>query len=115
MKDSGVIVKRGAVTKRPPRPAASRLGDMPLPPAKDGRSPLLRRIHTYRRAGVLVGLLEFLRRRSDCSTCDRRRILPTHPGLYGCSLCSACSGGPERMLITQSKCAKGAWQSRKLP
>lgn len=109
MTDVGIIVKRGAVTKRPPRPVASRLGEIPLPPAKGGRSPLLRRVNTYRRAGMLVGIVEFLRRRSKCSACDQRRTLPTHPGLYGCRLCSTCTGGPERMLTVNSKCAKKEW------
>jgi len=74
-----------------------------------GVSPLLRRPRSYRRTGYLVGLLEFFRRRTACAKCDRRRTLPTHPGLYGCGSCSSCTGGPERMVQTTSTCPKKLW------
>lgn len=82
---------------------------LPLPPPKAGLSPLLRRLRSYRKAGYLVGFLDFMRRRAACSKCDRRRTLPTHPGLYGCGSCSTCTGGPERMLTTQSICPSNRW------
>jgi hypothetical protein len=72
---------------------------------------ILRRIRSYRRAGFLIGLLQFLQRRDACRHCDRARTLPTHPGLYGCGSCSTCTGGPERILQPHSTCPRNLWPS----
>ncbi len=86
-------------------------GDAPAAKPK-GLEPtwsLLRRVRSYRQAGYLIGLLEFLRRRAACSTCERRTTRATHRGLYGCGACSVCAGGPERMLVTASVCPLKKW------
>ena len=73
------------------------------------RVPLLRRVRIYRRAGVLVPASEFLGRRTACGGCERARPSTEHSGLYGCGLCSACSGGPDRMLTAGTTCPRKLW------
>jgi hypothetical protein len=90
-------------------PALRPSGSPSLPPPADGRSPLLRRVHSYRRAGLLVGLLAFLRRRAACRGCDRARRFPSHPGLYGCAACARCLGSPERILQVSTTCPRKLW------
>jgi hypothetical protein len=67
------------------------------------------RIKSYRKTGWLVGIKEFLNRRTKCSSCEQKKIFDTHPGLYGCGSCSSCLGGPERMLQSQSVCPRNKW------
>lgn len=95
------------VAKAVPSAPFLRLGK--LPPAEGHRSPLLRRVNSYRRAGVLVGLLAFLRRRDACRSCPRARTAPTHPGLYGCTACTKCLGSPERILQAPTTCPLQRW------
>jgi hypothetical protein len=83
--------------------------EVKLPPGSNKKSALLKRVESYKKAGFLVGIKEFLNRRSKCSVCEQKKVLDTHPGLYGCDSCFSCSGGPERMLQSQMTCPINKW------